>query len=385
MSIRRFRKSIILCVILLITSISLCSCSYFKLQLPEQKKPPLEKYTWANDARSLYYYNQLDEKLQAPYQAVVEACLSLNEVVDVDRLSGEEISKVMQAVIRDYPGIMWLDYSYSYKKSLIGTTLKLKYTMTENQVNTMLTQLNQATNSFLEDISPNLPDDEKVQRIHDKLVQTVVYDSENENQRNVYGAIVEHRATCEGYARAMQFLLLKVGIESTVVYGEANEPHAWNLVRLGADYYWVDATFDDLELKNGGTFLSREYLLITDDILSRTHTIATDGSNWALPKCDKTEYNYFVKHGTLVKNSNVKEVQKLVRAEAKKAIQERAEAFQIRFETKDIADVVEESALKNGFLDNAIYLETSKYQGVEYIGRTYEPKTYVATFLLKYD
>lgn len=385
MRTKRNYKSILICVMVLVMSLLLCSCSYLKLQLPEQKKPPLEKYTWANEANSTYYYNQLDEKLKKPYKDIVEACLSLTQKVDVDRITGEELSKVILAVMRDYPGVSWLDNSYTYMKNIAGkTSVKLQYTMSEEQVNIVLGQLNQATTTLLQDISPNLPDDQKVMRVHDKLVETITYDLKAANQRNVFGAIVEQRATCEGYAKAFQFLLLKMGIESTVVYGEANEPHAWNLVRLGEDYYWADATFDDRDLQNGGKYLSREYLLITDAQLFRTHIIAKDDSNWKIPKCDKLDYNFFMKNGAMVQNTDVKAVQKMVRAQAKKAIKERVQAFQIQFETKEIASVLVESMVEKGLLDNTVYIEASKYQGVTYTGRTYEPKTYVVTFLLEY-
>ncbi|WMJ24374.1 transglutaminase domain-containing protein [Paludicola sp. MB14-C6] len=385
MRTRMRKKSMLLIVVMIIACLFMTSCSYIKLQLPEEKKPILEKYTWANEANSTYYFNQLDEKLKKPYKDIVNACLSLTEKVDIDRVSGDELSKVMVAIMRDYPGILWLGNSYTFMKNIVGkTSVKLQFTMTKDQIDTALTKLNQSTTALLQDISPKLPDDEKVLLAHDKLVETITYDLQAANQRNVYGGIVEKKATCEGYAKALQFLLLKMGIESTVVYGEANEPHAWNLVRLGKDYYWVDATFDDRDLQNGGKYLSREYMLITDQQLFRTHTISKDGTNWEIPKCDKQEYNYFVKNGTLVKDTNVKAVQKLVRAQAQKAIRERTPAFQIQFETNKIAEVLVESSVQNGLLDNTIFIEASKYKGVTYTGRTYEAKTNVITFLLEY-
>lgn len=54
---------------------------------------------------------------------------------------------------------------------------------------------------------------------------------------------------CAGYSLAYSYLLKRVGIESRYVVSQAMT-HAWNLVKIGGNWYNVDLTFDDAEVFN---------------------------------------------------------------------------------------------------------------------------------------
>lgn len=91
---------------------------------------------------------------------------------------------------------------------------------------------------------------EKALILHDALVKSITYDVTAANAHNSYGALVDGRAVCEGYAESYQVLLEEVGIMSYVVRGigktsVGQERHAWNLVRLDGKYYYSDLTWDD--------------------------------------------------------------------------------------------------------------------------------------------
>ncbi|WP_408071552.1 leucine-rich repeat protein [Butyrivibrio sp. JL13D10] len=93
--------------------------------------------------------------------------------------------------------------------------------------------------------------------IHDALLDQVTYDvdgySSGQGQHlchTAYGALVKGLAVCDGYSMALQYLLDYKKIDSVIVTGEANGGgHAWNRVKLGSDWYEVDATWDDDEKK----------------------------------------------------------------------------------------------------------------------------------------
>ncbi len=372
-------------IALLAITLLLSSCSFIKEQLPEKKQPQLEKYVWANEAHSSYGYNQLDEKLKRVYKDIADACLSLNDKVTTDKVTGDELHQVILALTRDYPVINWLGDQYKYATSIGGkTTVTLIYTVTKEEVNEGLAKLNGYTTMLLQDISPKLSDYEKALMAHDKIVTTVEYDLNAENQHDAYGAIVNKRATCEGYAKAYQFLLLKLGIESLIVYGQAEQPHAWNMVKLDGDYYLVDTTFDDRDLSDGGHYLSREFMFLTDKEMSGTHTPSGNGTNYLLPSCTSNELNYFVKNELVVNTSDRQTLQVKVKQEANKAIKNRETSFQLKFQSNEISQSVNKNLLLTGIVDNAIYNEVSKYKGVNYAGRTFEEKTNVITFVIEY-
>ena len=65
---------------------------------------------------------------------------------------------------------------------------------------------------------------------------------------NVYSALIEGRAICEGYADAFTLLAKRWGLEVEKVTGESGpggDSHAWNLVRIEGAWYHVDVTWND--------------------------------------------------------------------------------------------------------------------------------------------
>lgn len=94
---------------------------------------------------------------------------------------------------------------------------------------------------------------EDIKMVHDYLVSTIEYDSSSSGRNiyNIYGALVDKKCVCEGYAKALKYLLDGMGIENTIVIGIAtntegqSENHAWNYVKLNGAWYAIDSTWDD--------------------------------------------------------------------------------------------------------------------------------------------
>ena len=115
-----------------------------------------------------------------------------------------------------------------------------------------------AARSVLKGIQGNnsLSDVEKALLIHDRLAILCEYDKENllnaegdlslmpPEDFTIYGALVNHTAVCEGYAKAYKYLLAKVGIYSYICKSDEIN-HAWNIVYIGGLAYHVDVTHDD--------------------------------------------------------------------------------------------------------------------------------------------
>lgn len=111
-------------------------------------------------------------------------------------------------------------------------------------------------------------DYEKTQAVHDYLVEHVNYDlvhKKNEYhtvKSTAYGALVNHSATCQGYAAAAYRLLMELGVNCRVITGEGesangSEYHAWNIVGIDGVYYNMDVTWDDVK-QNKEYFLKSE-------------------------------------------------------------------------------------------------------------------------------
>ena len=113
---------------------------------------------------------------------------------------------------------------------------------------------------------------------------------------------MDGKGVCAGYAFALQYLLMRAGIQSYYVVGIAGENHAWNLAKIDGKWYYVDATWDD-PLNNGSDdpyspYYS--YFNITTKKLKEDHTPFDTPYNVTLEKCTATAANYYTVNSHLV-------------------------------------------------------------------------------------
>ena len=174
-------------------------------------------------------------------------------------------------------------------------------------------------------IRPNMSDFEKEIEIIKYLVTNVTYDvDELSNDTNfindsykAYGALVNHKAVCSGYAKAFDILAKKCGLSSTVVTGEAinsssqNGPHAWNQIYLDGEWYNVDVTFEDpmTNVVLGANQLFNNYINRTDADFSVDH-IRENGHDCTATKYGKNLVAYYLNTGVVDFNGNVDLIRK---------------------------------------------------------------------------
>ncbi len=92
-------------------------------------------------------------------------------------------------------------------------------------------------------------DTEKAQYLYDYLCENVTFDLENlYNDEDLlkytaYGAAVNGRAVCQGFASLYYKLALAAGLDCRIVTGtRGDDAHAWNIVKIGDLWYHVDAS-----------------------------------------------------------------------------------------------------------------------------------------------
>jgi len=108
---------------------------------------------------------------------------------------------------------------------------------------------------------------DKVLSIHDYICASTVYDLTGNYVYSAYGALVDKRSVCEGYAEAFKLLCDQNGIPCVLVSGtgitsSGEENHMWNYVLMDdGKWYAVDTTWDD------GKEILRNYFLIGSDTI----------------------------------------------------------------------------------------------------------------------
>ena len=139
--------------------------------------------------------------------------------------------------------------------------------------------------------------------LHVYLRDSITYDKnydDNPDAFNIYGALIDRKAVCQGYAQAYRVLLHFAGIENIMVTGTAGgENHAWNLVNYGSrnsdEWYHVDVTWNDRE--DGA---SNRFFNVNDIVLGASHRWERD----LYPSATSKRLNYYHYSGTNASTHN---------------------------------------------------------------------------------
>lgn len=97
-----------------------------------------------------------------------------------------------------------------------------------------------------------MSDYSKVKAVHDYVCALITYTDDVDNASSVYGAYVRGEGLCNSYALCMYKLLVEAGVPCHWIGGSAgtgrdSAGHAWNIVKLGDQWYNLDATWDDAD------------------------------------------------------------------------------------------------------------------------------------------
>ena len=100
------------------------------------------------------------------------------------------------------------------------------------------------------ELKSDLTDYQKISAIYNYICSNVDYDYEHKKddsyalKQTAYAAAVHKTSVCQGYATLFYRLALEAGVDCRYITGFSGEYHAWNLVKLDEQYYYVDATWD---------------------------------------------------------------------------------------------------------------------------------------------
>lgn len=277
-------------------------------------------YNHLSDAEKLWYHDM--EQILGGYLAEVE----LSRDALAEGLNETDIDRIFQYVLNDHPELFYVE-GYSYTKytrygredEILSVEFSGRYSMDYDTAKQRQAQIRKAVDAILEGIDENAGQYEKVKYVYDTVIRETDYRLDSEDNQNIYSVFVNHLSVCQGYAKATQYLLNRLGIECALVLGtvDSGEGHAWNLVNIDGSYYYVDTTWGDAsyQLEEGSAEIQRtmpeinyDYLNVTTAELFRTHVL--DGA-LMMPECTGIAANYYVREGALFTDYDREQMQML--------------------------------------------------------------------------
>ena len=210
--------------------------------------------------------------------------------------SADAVETAAHSVWLAHPELFWFTGGGTATTSTLGGTVtdvsfEPDYAYSESEIARYERELD-AVYEKIESRLGGETDFEKVKSVYEYVIETVDYSGDVDEQ-DIVSALLYGSGVCGAYARAVQALLLELGVPCRYVTGQAQGAgHAWNLVCIEGSWYHVDATWGDPSY-SGETAeygVSYAYLGLTDEQILCTRTV-DDGQD--LPACTDETWNYY--------------------------------------------------------------------------------------------
>lgn len=252
-----------------------------------------------------YYFKQLNEEEQRVYRELLKGIRAREKDFYLTLSQDDSIDRCYHAVLKDHPEIFWVhNHEKIYKTTYSDSdycTFTPGYIYTESEIS----EIQNAMEAGFQEVSSLIPADasdyEKVRIIYTYVIDNTQYQASDDDQ-SIAGVFWKKEAVCAGYAGAVQYLLERIGVPCIYVDGStqgSTEGHAWNIVKLDGEYYYVDATNGDQpDFLNGNAAQLEEHKTIIYDYLcpfpEEYEKKYIRSEELTVPDCTAKDMNFYV-------------------------------------------------------------------------------------------
>ena len=252
-----------------------------------------------------YYFKQLNEEEQRVYRELLKGIRAREKDFYLTLSQDDSIDRCYHAVLKDHPEIFWVhNHEKIYKTTYSDSdycTFTPGYIYTESEIS----EIQNAMEAGFQEVSSLIPADasdyEKVRIVYTYVIDNTQYQASDDDQC-IAGVFWKKEAVCAGYAGAVQYLLERIGVPCIYVDGStqgSTEGHAWNIVKLDGEYYYVDATNGDQpDFLNGNAAQLEEHKTIIYDYLcpfpEEYEKKYIRSEELTVPDCTAKDMNFYV-------------------------------------------------------------------------------------------
>lgn len=252
-----------------------------------------------------YYFKQLTEEEQRVYRELLKGIRVREKEFYLTISDDDSIDRSYHAVLKDHPEIFWVHNREKIYKTTYSDSdycvFTPGYTYTDGEIDEIQTAMEQSFQEVRALIPEDAGDYEKVRIVYTYVIDHTQYQT-GEDDQSIAGVFWKKSAVCAGYAGAVQYLLERLDIPCIYVDGStkgSTEGHAWDIVKIGQEYYYVDATNGDQpDFLNGDAAQLEEHKTIIYDYLcpfpeeyERTYTPSEE---LTVPACTAKDLDFYV-------------------------------------------------------------------------------------------
>lgn len=210
------------------------------------------------------------------------------------------LQRAIQAAERDYPELFWFSGQGQVETvSVGGTEIEAAYLPTYTMDEGLRAEVQVLVDAWAEDCAAGLPENatdyEKALHVYEYLAAHAEYQVVEGN--SLANIVLYGHGLCGCYAKTAQYMLNLLGVPCAYISGQAGgESHAWNLMWLDGEPCWMDPTWGDPVMEEGGPSISPayEYFGLTTEELQRTHTI---DDTVPVPACTSRANSFYARNG----------------------------------------------------------------------------------------
>ncbi len=232
----------------------------------------------ANSEQLINYRSLLSDQQTLVYNQVFAMATTYESgvVAIAAPISEQALEDTMNCFYSDHPEVFWINTAYRYTVNSSGTVTKiqLKYGISVESLGYSQIIYEQQLNNLVTAAMEYADPVERERFIHDYICKLNSYCENSDMNQSSYSAIVGGSSVCAGYARAFQIACLRAGIPCYYITGESKgQNHAWNMVYINGQYYYVDLTWNDAISEARGRS-SYNYFNKTAEEFSVDHTLS---------------------------------------------------------------------------------------------------------------
>ena len=265
------------------------------------------------EQEGLYAYEMLTDAGKTLYVEMLAIMRHLATDVSVSTTSDDAIELVFEYVSMDHPELFYVGgYQYTdYRKGdeISRISFSGTYLYDEAEVKRRQTQINEAVNKCIAAAPASTDEYEIVKYVYEYLIRNTEYDKDAPDNQNICSVFIGGRSVCNGYAKAAQYVLNKLGVECTFLSGMVTTKsgqqfrHAWNMVLCNGAHYFLDVTWGDASYQTASgesadpallPDVNYDYLNVTTEEMERQHTLS---DIIEVPVCSSMADNYYVREG----------------------------------------------------------------------------------------